>query len=305
MCEGKKLQFTVPMDNMVLTAVGTMLLGLASALEGRGGTITRDLKYRDEVEAAIAYGRPVLDDQVATDDAILGRLTEGQCGCDPGEPSLPTVDAAAIFGGLLSAGECPGFAERTAHLNGSFNVQDFPPNTVVHPGGGAAEPLQPGQRVLVELDVNGLPWDRRIHASTKTKCADGSWKKARSVDPTLVTTVEAELRVAMSAPGPVVDPEIAAAQIIASPSAPVIASPPPASPVTPEPPVLPTPPAPTGAGPLTFPEFLQRVTAMCASGQTTHEAVASACQKHGLAGIPLLASRPDLVPVVAAELGVV
>lgn len=46
----------------------------------------------------------------------------------------------------------------------------------------------------VELDATGLPWDERIHAGTKAKNKDGSWKGKRGVQPVLITEVEAELR---------------------------------------------------------------------------------------------------------------
>lgn len=52
---------------------------------------------------------------------------------------------------------------------------------------------EPQQTPSDELDSNGIPWDERIHASTKTKNKDGSWKSLRGVDKDLVTQVEAEL----------------------------------------------------------------------------------------------------------------
>lgn len=46
----------------------------------------------------------------------------------------------------------------------------------------------------IELDADGLPWDERIHAGSKTKTAKGVWKKRRGVQPVTITEVEAELR---------------------------------------------------------------------------------------------------------------
>ena len=43
-------------------------------------------------------------------------------------------------------------------------------------------------------DANGLPWDERIHASTRTKTAKGVWKRLRGVDDDTVAAVEAQLR---------------------------------------------------------------------------------------------------------------
>lgn len=45
-----------------------------------------------------------------------------------------------------------------------------------------------------ELDVNGLPWDKRIHSGKPTKNADGSWKKRRGVDDATFEKVVAELK---------------------------------------------------------------------------------------------------------------
>lgn len=46
----------------------------------------------------------------------------------------------------------------------------------------------------IDLDATGLPWDERIHASTKTKKADGSWTRRRGVQDSEFIAVEAELR---------------------------------------------------------------------------------------------------------------
>ena len=45
-----------------------------------------------------------------------------------------------------------------------------------------------------ELDANGLPWDMRIHASTKTKMKDGKWKYRRGLAGNVRQDVEAELK---------------------------------------------------------------------------------------------------------------
>lgn len=51
------------------------------------------------------------------------------------------------------------------------------------------------------VDKNNLPWDERIHASTKALNADGTWKKRRGVDDATIAAVTAELTGA-SAPQP-------------------------------------------------------------------------------------------------------
>lgn len=44
------------------------------------------------------------------------------------------------------------------------------------------------------VDSTGLPWDERIHSSTKALNKDGTWKKRRGVPELTVDKVEAELR---------------------------------------------------------------------------------------------------------------
>jgi hypothetical protein len=45
-----------------------------------------------------------------------------------------------------------------------------------------------------ETDAAGLPWDERIHASTKALNADGTWRRRRNIDTTEIARVEAELK---------------------------------------------------------------------------------------------------------------
>lgn len=53
--------------------------------------------------------------------------------------------------------------------------------------------IEPTETVdSAELDSQGFPWDERIHARTKTKITDGTWKLKRGVDQALVSQVRAE-----------------------------------------------------------------------------------------------------------------
>lgn len=96
-----------------------------------------------------------------------------------------------------------------------------------------------------ETDVNGMPWDERIHSGNKATKDDGSWRRRRGVSDELVASVEAELR--NRAPVPV--PAAAPAPAPVMPAAPVpIPTPPAASVPAPAPapaPVMPpVPPMP-------------------------------------------------------------
>lgn len=50
--------------------------------------------------------------------------------------------------------------------------------------------------------VGDIPWDARIHASTKTKNQNGSWKRKKGVSDELVAEVEAQLRALAGMPAP-------------------------------------------------------------------------------------------------------
>jgi hypothetical protein len=52
-----------------------------------------------------------------------------------------------------------------------------------------------------EFDSAGLPWDERIHSGAKSIKGDGKWTKRKNTPPTVVATVEAELRAKMGTPG--------------------------------------------------------------------------------------------------------
>jgi hypothetical protein len=137
---------------------------------------------------------------------------------------------------------------------------------------------------LVTLDKVGLPWDERIHASTKTFNADGTWRKKRGIDATTISTVEAELKLLMAIPSP--------APVAAAPAIP----PPPGSPAVPA-------AAPDQADLRSqFVALVGRASAALTAGKLTQAEMASACASVGVDSLPKLGIRLDLVPQVAAEI---
>ncbi len=141
-------------------------------------------------------------------------------------------------------------------------------------------------------DANTLvPWDHRIHASTKGKLAKApnGWKMKRGVDEELVVQVEAELRAAMAAGYHVDETK----ERIISPAS---AFPPEVDNQGPR--EIATAPAMAGTV-TTFPALMAAITA----NDIDQTAVTAAVNAQGLASLPLLASRPDLIPAVAAALG--
>jgi hypothetical protein len=148
-----------------------------------------------------------------------------------------------------------------------------------------------------DLDANGLPWDARIHAATKTKDAKGNWKYLRGVDrDVLVPEIEAELRETMGDDG-------AWDAVDADPNAQpdghigtIITDTPPA------PPAPPAPVAPTATPSTSVTTFAQLVTGIT-SKSIPEDKVNAALAVVGLQHFALLGARPDLIPTVAGHLG--
>jgi hypothetical protein len=140
------------------------------------------------------------------------------------------------------------------------------------PGAAPSVASAPSTTNGVQVDADGLPWDKRIHSTPAKLKADGRWRGRRGLDDATRDAVTAELKAAMAAPAagppPVVPPPMfeesapgvplpptpteppadAATAFGAGGAAPV-SSPPPA-PVAPPPPAAPaTPPAPPAAPP--------------------------------------------------------
>lgn len=135
----------------------------------------------------------------------------------------------------------------------------------------------------VELDKRGLPWDGRIHSRTKSKTADGLWKVMRGLNPETAKSVEAELFQAMSLP-PIVS------------EAPVAKS-------VPLPPVAVTPIADPIALPQNdFPALMTKITNAVHTGKTTSAAILKIVQEMGLPSLPVVASRPDLIPALMGRI---
>lgn len=163
----------------------------------------------------------------------------------------------------------------------------------------------------VELDKHGLPWDNRIHAESKGKIADGTWRKKRNLDPTVLATVEAELRQLMGAPAAPLAPTTApiAPTPPLAPAAPVTANLPPApAPVAGAAPTMPAAPnvAPAGDVPQDarqqFVGLVGRASAAIQAGKVSQAEVNQCCADSGIPALPLLANRLDLVASVAAHI---
>lgn len=185
-----------------------------------------------------------------------------------------------------------------------------PPAPPVTAPSAPAAPSIPAPVAGTPVDSEGLPWDGRIHANTKSKIGDGTWRIARNMDDATVAAVKAELRQIMGVPAPA--PAVAAAPAIptppAVPPAPQIPPPPVATPAPPSAPsaagaivnaVPPMPPVPTPQAPIMLPvnaqEFMATFTKLMSDNRCTPEDGKNACIMHGLPnGVPGVFQRQDL-----------
>lgn len=160
----------------------------------------------------------------------------------------------------------------------------------------------------VELDKAGLPWDARIHAESKNKIADGTWRKKRNLDPALLATVEAELKQLMGVPAPTATPvapppppaqvaEVAApAESLAIPAFLDRSK----QPEVPKALAAPVAPAVNQDPRGQFVALIGRTSAALSAGKITQNEVTQICTASGVAALPLLSNRLDLLPQIAA-----
>lgn len=231
----------------------------------------------------------------------------------------PVVDEAAAAFGVppVPLGVSVPLAVSTPAIAAGFIVAPPPPaNTApITTTPGVASSAVPASSTVsnsgVDLDAKGMPWDNRIHAESKGKIADGTWRKKRNLDPTLLAAVEAELRQVMGATGA---PLVHSTAPIAptpplAPAAPVTANLPTASvspavaaplpPAAPQAPVVGEVPADALA---MFVALVGRASAAIQGQKVTQAEVNQCCADAGVPALTLLANRLDLVAQVAAHI---
>ena len=187
-----------------------------------------------------------------------------------------------------------------------------PPEAIDHIGNADDNPMSDVAETNDTIDVNGLPWDQRIHSRGKTRNADDTWRNARKPkDKTdeewavYVEEVETELKALMEIPvasGESLD-ELAVADTISAEQAfstpPVVTETPPV--VTETPPVVTeTPPVVAEPSVKTFPELMKFITSN--NKVLDKDKVNEVLSGNGLASITLLAARADLIPQIHAAL---
>lgn len=240
-------------------------------------------------EAILEAGAGVgVEEEAAVASLLPGEVSQEQMGAEgfhtggpfPGMGSALLNAAAAAFGATV--------AEQPPTL------VPPPPPTEMPVFALAPSSPPPVGSAAVDLDKDNLPWDGRVHASTKTKTVEGVWKKKRGLGPAEYDRVVAELRTTMMAPAPAHAASATPSHELASAAVPT----PPAPAAT-----VPAPPPPPAATGITFAEFMGHVTAGVTSARFTREDVTAACVAQGVPNLPGLINRTDLIPAVARELG--
>lgn len=204
--------------------------------------------------------------------ALAGKLEEAEEVTEDKPAADPTPEKA--FGGILEnyKPESAKISETGPHL-----VIPPPPPAVAAappppppPIPNPASPTVPPSGGAT-LDKEGLPWDERIHASSRGLNADGTWRKKRGVTSDQVKSVEDQLRHIQSIPSPVTPPLPPTAEA-AAPAADLMDG---------------------------FVKLVGRTSAAIQAGKITQEQLQSICDRVGVQSMPLLGTRLDLVPTVA------
>ena len=222
--------------------------------EVKAATVAAVSDYKDK-SAQLAAARAIVENECTDPAAVFG-------GCPLGVDAavLPTAPVAPLAG---------------VPLPPNASLPPAPP-----PGPTAGAPTGAAPTASVVTDKNGLPWDARIHASSKTMNADGSWRGRRNTDAHIIASVEAELRALMAIPAP----------------APASIAPVAINSVAPPPPFM-------ASAPTTLAEMMPLLTTAMLAGKLQPTAVGEVLAEMGVAGgAPMLAARPDLVPQVWAAL---
>lgn len=174
----------------------------------------------------------------------------------------------------------PSFADAAASLIAQEDTQvtTSQPLSAPPPPAPPAAPLVPTAAQAtnnpVPVDKEGLPWDARIHSSSRAIIADGTWKLRRGVDVTEVSMVKDQLRQLMDVPH--APPPPAKSHYLAD--------------------------QPGFQQQVSMTELIGRMSSAIVAGKLTPAQINEACVKHGVSEFILLSSRPDLVPIIDAEM---
>lgn len=276
------MQITFDTENMSAQDVGILAHILEEHItppkEARifTGTAAQFLTPNDNPGAGLPVAAPM------TDGVSMGQVA-----------ALSSTDANAAFGAaplaqlapyIADAGQQP-IVQNMGMPTASGFQMPAPAFNLPATAQGAAMPqaaAQPSHHahtgMSVLLDSAGLPWDARIHSSSKEKNKDDTWRGKRNTDKLLIAQVEAELRGAMNAGAA---PQQFAQHTHLQPAT---------QPVT---------TAPQQAqGAIDFPTLSMQVANLQSVGKLQMPELFEIVGMFGLQAFHLLQARPDLVPQI-------
>jgi len=202
------------------------------------------------------------------------------------EPPAPdTRDYSSLFGGAPAAPSVPiPPAPTPPAVPAVPSAASAPAAASVPSAGGSDAALPPAAppNPSNALDSAGMPWDHRIHATTKTKNGDGTWRAKRGVAEKLVAdVVEQNKRLMAIAPPAIPTAPAVPAAAVANGA---------------------TPPIPPAADGMTFAELMEQVIRLINSGKVSIEAANASCMPIGVTALHQLDKRPDLIPAAWAHI---
>lgn len=283
------------------------MLNLQIEIRGDLDNNTR-IQARGVVAALVAVFGPA----VLPDDRTLS-VTQSV-----GAVSVTTIGDADVVKAATTAPASDGYPTEEPSAAQAFGGQ--PPVTNDHVATGATQFT--GAEVAAsatERDSEGIPWDERIHASTKTTNKDGTWTRRRNTPDATFDAVMAELKAAntqrtLDAAAAMTTAPAVAVPVPPTPSVPA----PPTSAESPAPSPAPAAPAASSSAPAvpapptaasSFPQIMMKVTKAQTAGKVTPEAIKNLLMSIGAApdangnyGIIALNKQPDLIPAFDALL---
>jgi len=274
------------------------------------------VRYDGEFQASVAFGKSEPNVEKVKSDIDEAHVRFGNVAVEnladnhfmAGSAPIPPLPGATAAPFTADAVRSPTVPADIPVLISMLNM-NVPLPPVPNVPGQAAQPAYASASNPVggvELDKNGLPWDMRIHASTKRKNADGTWTAKRGVDAALVDTVEAELQALMGVPAPLSQgsalspaqqaapatiPTVGPASSVATVSAPLSSQT-----------IAPQPPAPSADARQQFVALVGRTAAALQAQKISQAEVTQCCSEAGVPALPLLANRLDLIEQVARNI---
>ena len=212
----------------------------------------------DEVRGIAEFFKVNLTEEGAS---MFGRqpLPDGAFPPLPDAAAIAVAAPSATAPAAASGSSAPPLPAASSHAAASAPV---PP---------AASPAPAG---TVKIDSAGLPWDERIHASTRALIADGTWRKKRNVNLNYCSAIEAQLRAEAGLPAPA-------------------------------PPAPPAPPAAAVSTVTTFADAIRRIGPKMQDGTIAQAKLVETLGRYGMAGLHELNNKPaHTLEFILAELGV-